>query len=105
MGRGRRLPRPSCFSPRAREVEIDRGTDAGVDKGMPVVTGAGLVGRVVEASKRRATVLLITDLSSNIGVRLTASGDVGVAKGAGAGNDLPVDRITQVRVLDPYFYG
>lgn len=23
----------------------------------------------------------------------------------GARNDLPVDRITQVRVLDPYFYG
>jgi rod shape-determining protein MreC len=42
-------------------VAIDRGRDAGVAEGMPVVTGAGLVGRVVGVSNRRATVLLLTD--------------------------------------------
>ncbi len=55
-------------------VTIDRGTDARIDVGMPVVTSAGLVGRVTEASKVRSTVLLITDPQSNVGVRLANSG-------------------------------
>lgn len=62
-------------------VELDRGKDAGVDVGMPVVVGQGLVGRVVEASRQRATVLLITDSASGVGVRLESSDAVGVAKG------------------------
>ena len=85
-------------------VEIDRGTGAGLDKGMPVVTGAGLVGRVVEASRTRATVLLITDLGSNVGIRLTGTGDVGVAKGEGTGSPLSVDLIdlgTHVSIDEP----
>lgn len=72
-------------------VTIDKGSDAKVEKGMPVVTGAGLVGRVADVSKTRATVLLITDPQSNVGVRLQSSGDVGVAKGAGAQNPLTID--------------
>jgi rod shape-determining protein MreC len=43
-------------------VNIDRGSDQGIEKGMPVVAGAGLVGRVVDVSRssgsacsRRAT--------------------------------------------------
>lgn len=74
-------------------VVLDRGTDHGVDVGMPVVTGAGLAGRIVEASKERATVLLLTDRSSSVGVRLSVSGDVGLATGAGARNPLAVDLI------------
>ena len=76
-------------------VEIDRGTDAGVAKGMPVAAGAGLVGRVVEASHKRATVLLLTDNTFSVGVRLSASGDVGVADGAG------LRRPLNVRLIDP----
>jgi rod shape-determining protein MreC len=75
-------------------VTIDRGTDQHVDKGMPVVTGAGLVGRVVDVSATQSTVLLITDPSSNVGVRLQTSGDIGVAKGAGAHAPLPVDLVS-----------
>jgi rod shape-determining protein MreC len=76
-------------------VEIDRGTDSGVAKGMPVVGGAGLVGRVVEASHKRATVLLLTDTSFSVGVRLSSSGDVGVADGVGSRRPL------NVRLIDP----
>lgn len=72
-------------------VEIDRGSARGVVSGMPVVTGAGLVGRVVEVSQQRATVLLLTDGQSSVGVRLTGSGDVGVAKGSGRNQPLSVD--------------
>lgn len=74
-------------------VEIDRGTNAGVAKGMPVVAGAGLVGRVVDTSRTRATVLLLTDSTFSVGVRLSTSGDVGVATGKGSRTPLRVDLI------------
>lgn len=82
-------------------VEIDKGTDAGVAKGMPVVSGAGLVGRVIDTSRLRSTVLLITDRASSVGARLTSSGDVGIARGEGFRVPLQVDLIdleTPVRV-------
>lgn len=74
-------------------IDIGRGTAAGVEKGMPVVTALGLVGRVVEVSRREATVLLVTDPAFNVGVRLTDSGDVGVAHGNGSRQALTVDLI------------
>jgi rod shape-determining protein MreC len=75
-------------------ITIDRGTDHRLDVGMPVVTAAGLVGRVTEVSKVRATVLLITDPRSNVGVRLATSGEQGVVRGGGNRNLLPLDLIT-----------
>ena len=75
-------------------VTIDHGSDSGLDVGMPVVTSAGLVGRVTEVLKMRSTVLLVTDPQSNVGVRLAKSGEQGVARGAGARNPLPLDLIT-----------
>lgn len=74
-------------------VEIDRGRDAGVAKGMPVVTGGGLVGRVVDVSRRTAIVQLVTDAESSVGVRLVTSGDVGVAVGRGSGSTLRMDYV------------
>lgn len=74
-------------------VTIDRGSDAKLAVGMPVVTNAGLVGRITSVSKLRSTVLLITDPSSNVGVRLATSGEQGVAKGAGGRQPLPLDLI------------
>lgn len=74
-------------------VQIDRGTGAGLAKGMPVVSGAGLVGKLVEVSQERATVLLMTDPSFNVGIRFSGTGDVGVARGQGASQPLPVDLI------------
>ena len=81
-------------------LEIDRGRDTGVAPGMPVVSGGGLVGRVVDVSRRRATVLLVTDPSSNVGVRVGASGDVGVAAGRGAGSTLRVDMVDTASKVD-----
>jgi rod shape-determining protein MreC len=71
-------------------IELDRGTDDGVDVDMPVVTGAGLVGRVVEASGKRATVRLITDPGSSVGVRLSRSGETGIAEGEGPDRTMSV---------------
>lgn len=74
-------------------VNIDRGSDQGIEKGMPVVAGAGLVGRIVDVSGSTSTVMLITDQGSNVGIRLQASGDIGVARGGGASQQMPVDLI------------
>lgn len=74
-------------------LALDRGSDSGIDEGMPVVTGAGLVGRIVDVSRQRSTVLLVTDRTSSVGVRLTGSADVGLAKGAGPREPLRLDLI------------
>jgi rod shape-determining protein MreC len=67
-------------------VELDKGTDDGIAVGQPVVAGDGLVGRITSASRRRSTVLLLTDPASEVGVRLE-TGEPGVATGR-AGSDL-----------------
>jgi rod shape-determining protein MreC len=52
-------------------VTIDRGSSDGVAEGMPVVTGAGLVGRIVDVSRDQSTVQLLKDPQFRVGVRLT----------------------------------
>jgi rod shape-determining protein MreC len=76
-------------------IELDRGSDRGIERGMPVVDGEGLVGKVVSVSGKRSVVRLVTDPSSSVGVRLQTSGDLGVAVGAGA------DRALSVSFIDP----
>lgn len=86
-------------------VQIDRGTDAGVGVGMPVVAGQGLVGRVVGVSASRATVLLETDASFSVGVRLPTA-DAAVAAGTGRGHPMRVDLVdpgTKLNVGDVLF--
>lgn len=68
-------------------VGLNRGTDAGIVAGNPVVAGDGLVGRVASASGQRATVLMLTDPRSGVSVRLEGSGAAGVVNGR-AGRDL-----------------
>ncbi|MCL4422351.1 MAG: rod shape-determining protein MreC [Actinobacteria bacterium] len=51
-------------------VELDKGTADGIAVGMPVVSGSGLVGQVIETSATRSTVLLITDPRSAVSVAL-----------------------------------
>ncbi|MGO8871621.1 MAG: rod shape-determining protein MreC, partial [Acidimicrobiales bacterium] len=68
-------------------IEIDKGTAAGVGTGMPVVSGAGLIGSVISASAHTAVVRLVTDSGSQIGVRFP-DGTVAVASGQGEGDPL-----------------
>ncbi|MGH9182811.1 MAG: rod shape-determining protein MreC [Acidimicrobiales bacterium] len=71
-------------------IELDRGSGEGIAIDMPVVTGDGLVGRVVSVSRSRSVVLLITDPESAVGVRLSVSGERGIAEGEGPGRPLSV---------------
>lgn len=88
---------PSNF---AFTVEIDRGTNSGVAKGMPVVTGAGLVGRITEASRNRSVVQLLTDKSFSVGVKLSQSGDIGVANGQGLLESMTLDLIDPATTVE-----
>jgi rod shape-determining protein MreC len=49
-------------------VQIDKGENAGIGEDMAVVTGAGLVGKVVDVTQDGATVRLVTDPDSGVDV-------------------------------------
>lgn len=66
-----------------RSVIIDRGSSDGVSKGMPVVTGEGIVGQVYASSNDYSKVLLAIAPSSAIDVLLQGSRIRGILKGTG----------------------
>ena len=59
-------------------VTIDKGRRHGIDDGMAVVTGAGLVGSVSRADGATSTVRLLTDPGLLVGVRLVSTDEVGL---------------------------
>jgi rod shape-determining protein MreC len=79
-------------------IVIDRGSDAGVLKGMPVVAATGLVGRVISTSAHQSTVLLLTDPSASVGIEFAPSNAIGVATGQGTGRPLGVTLIDPAAV-------
>jgi len=72
-------------------VEISKGSDDGLAEGMPVVTGAGLVGHLTQVTAGHSVVRLISDPGWEFGVRLARSGEVGIIHGAGEGEPLVID--------------
>jgi len=72
-------------SPGAFTVTIDRGTDDGVQVDMPVLSGTGVVGRVIRPSARAALVQLLIDKSAAAGAILEKSGAGGIIAGHGDG--------------------
>jgi len=81
-------------------VQIDRGTSHGVSENMAVVTGAGLVGRVVEASGSRATVLLIRDPDSGVSVVTQSARTTGIAQGRTGETTLRLDLVNPAEQVD-----
>lgn len=74
-------------------VTIDRGSRDGVEEDMPVVSGEGLIGRIIEVSDSRSKVRLLTDPEMSVGIRLAVSGDTGVTQGLAGKDVLEVDLI------------
>lgn len=72
-------------------IELDRGSSDGVAVGMPVATGAGLVGKVIQVTPNRSVVQLIVDPSFEVGIRLVGSGEVGIGRGIGSPTELVAD--------------
>ena len=67
----------------AKVVFVDRGTSAGVQRGMAVVTPDGIVGKVIAAYPTASQVMLMTDPDFAAGV-VTQGGVHGTLKGQGS---------------------
>lgn len=81
--------------------EINRGTVAGVKLGMPIVSGAALVGRVVQVTDDRAVIQLISTPGFEIGVRHGNSGEIGIAEGNGSREPFTVVDIGPGIIVEP----
>ena len=81
-------------SPFLQYVIINRGSDDGLRRGMPVVTQQGLVGRVAAVTANAARVQLITDTGATINVRLEPSRAQAVLNGQVTG-DVSLSMIPQ----------
>jgi len=79
-------------------IQIDKGTSDGVRADQPVITGDGLVGKVVQASGGNATVQLITDGDSGVDAVVVPDGSGGVIRTpVGDPGDLQLDFVRQPR--------
>ncbi len=69
-----------------RTIAINRGTRDGIAVGMPVVTGQGLVGRILQVSANAARVMLVTETTSNVSARMQTNRVEGTVVGLASGN-------------------
>ena len=68
----------------SKTVVINKGTAHGLNAGMPVLAGSGLVGRVIDVSWHAAKILLLIDESSNIDAIVQRNRTQGIIRGAGS---------------------
>ena len=81
-------------SPFMQYVLIDKGSNDGIQRGMPVVTQQGLVGRVDAVTASAARVMLITDQNSTVNIRLQTTQTEAILRGSQT-SDLTVENIPQ----------
>ncbi len=86
-------------SPFLHYVLINRGSDDGIRRGMPVVAQQGLVGRIASVTATASRVELITDTASNVSVQLQPSEVDGILSGSLTGA-LSVDLLPQDAALE-----
>lgn len=82
----------------SESVTLDAGRADGVRPQETVLNGAGLVGTVTAVSAHACTVLLASDPTSVVGIRLAGSGQIGWVTGTGKTH--PGDGLLRLQVLD-----
>jgi rod shape-determining protein MreC len=87
-------------SPFMHYVIIDRGSDDGLRKGMPVITQQGLVGSIAGVTAGAARVQLINDPGSSINVIIQQTGVEGVLNGQITG-EIELDMVSKSATLQP----
>ncbi|MEN6375825.1 MAG: rod shape-determining protein MreC [Smithella sp.] len=68
----------------SQTILINKGTAHGINAGLPVMAGPGLVGRIINASWHSAKVLPLIDENSNIDVCVQRTRTQGIIRGAGS---------------------
>lgn len=93
-----------AFGQELRKVAlIGAGSEEGVKKDLAVITAQGLIGRVIEAGKHNAQVLLVKDVNANIPVMSERSGYKAIITGDPKHSALKldlVDRLDDLQVGD-----
>jgi rod shape-determining protein MreC len=64
-------------------ITIDAGSSSGIERNMTVISDAGLVGVVKSVTSSNAIVLLMSDPTFKIGVRIAGTQSIGVVSGQG----------------------
>ena len=90
----------SGANPNSRVVFLDKGSGAGVQPGMAVITPDGIVGKVQAVFLTSSPVLLISDPSSAVGVILEQSRVHGMMRGIGV-NEARLDYIPNEEKVAP----
>jgi rod shape-determining protein MreC len=90
----------SSGSEQSRTVYIDKGSRDGIKPDMPVISSAGVVGKVISVFGSSSQVLLINDQQSGVGAILEKSRLQGVLKGKVTG-ELVIDKIMPDEEVKP----
>jgi rod shape-determining protein MreC len=72
-------------------VIIGKGRNDGIRQNMAVIDPEGLVGKVIQADRNQATVLLLIDPDAAAGARVEDARDTGVVRGNGAAEYLSLE--------------
>lgn len=75
------------------QIVIDKGIEHHVYEGQPVVNDQGVIGQVISVGKTSSRVLLISDVSHSIPVRVLRNDIRGIASGTGNINELIVKNL------------
>lgn len=87
-------------SPFLKYVIINKGSDDGLRRGMPVVTAQGLAGRITSVTANAARVQLIIDPAASVNVQIQPAGADAVLLGSLTG-DLSLGLIPQDAAVQP----
>jgi rod shape-determining protein MreC len=87
-------------SPFLQYVIINKGSDDGMRRGMPVVSNQGLIGRIEAVTANAARVQLITDSTASVNVRIQPAESDAVLTGS-ITSDLYLDLIPQDAAVQP----
>jgi rod shape-determining protein MreC len=75
-------------------IVIDRGSEDGIEPGMPVIAAQGLVGQVAEVTVGASTVRLLSDQQSGVAAMIQSSRATGIVRGSVSG-ELSLDFVAR----------
>lgn len=81
------------LDPFRQRLIINRGSKSRIKVGQPVINSRGLVGQILEVSDHRATIILLTDPSHAVPVRVERTGLRAIAYGTGASDRLLLSHV------------
>ncbi len=87
--------------PVRHQLVLDKGAEAKVYEGQPLIDAQGLMGQVVEVGVTTSRVLLVTDPRHSVPVQVNRNGVRAVAEGIGSLDRLAVNHVTATTDIKP----